>query len=851
MNGFFAHPITFVVSHIIFPLLATGGLAHIVYLAWDAPVDGFKNRMLAVLVAAALCPIAALLRLLVGPKRIGCVTQIAFAFSAIAFVWLSNGTIGDAFSNIEGWALTATNSYCLWLAISSIVLAALGRIATADWPVEDGAAIGWSILAIIAGPCVLMLLSQVLKFSQPCDDLANFFLVLVSVVMIVGTVTLFLGIFRLLSHLTERLKTADEEGDAERTADLAFTLLFALALPFAGLALNLSIPFPADFANPWPWLFSALTTVFLALRAKTPRGRLIVFFLRLTMAPFVFYFFILFLPFLPLSIPAILLVGAGFLILAPTILFRWYTMKVLALWRRLSGEYSRARLIVTALAALALLPGLFVVDVELERQGVKELLAWHTGEDFSQSEKPYPMSVWRAKRVVDNLNDFAMGSEIPFLTAYRTYRVYGGMYMADQLREELNVRVNGKSSGLQIDDWNRSRNSFAAWTFGASAGRRANRGSVNQRITRPPKTEDFAEETGAITNGEYCVVYHVKNEDYTEREFVHDFTIPAGAWVVGMDLRMSDGSWKPARLSERKAAEWVYRKITERRRDPSIVTLDGPTRGRIKAFPIPHGGRDVRVRFRMSESEGEIIVASDAEVSVVSSEWMASHTNELVGITTPGERLAFDGKDPDVYRKLRRAARMAWERLPDELAEGKGACEFAITNGVLDKAKLAVLRKEFPGVAAFGDTPIDGWYLITDAEDKRVAVPYRANEGAVVFARLTGEGVVEASEGHWKDGAALWRLERTAFLNPALDLRGEILAKGRASGTLSDSTAYIALETKMQEKGLKQKELEALAADKSLDFEEPETEADAPSWVVMVIALIFVCLLRNLKRKLG
>lgn len=850
MNGFFAHPITFVFSHIVFPLFAIGGLAHIVYLAWEAPIEGLQNRMLAVLVSAALCPIAALLRLLFGPKRIGWPTQVAFALSAIAFVWLAGETIGDAFANIEGWALTSTNSFCLWLAISSIVLAALGRIATAAWPIKEGEAIARSIMAIIGGPCLLLLTSQLLRFAQPCEALNNFLIVFVSVVAIVGTLTLFLGVFRLLFQLTERLKTADEEGNVMRTTDLGLTLLFALALPFGGLALNLSIPFPADFANLWPWLFSALTTIFLSLRAKTPRGRLIVFFLRLTMAPFVFYFFILFVPFLPLSIPAILLCGAGFLILAPTILMRWYTMKVWALWMRLRGEYSRARLIVVASVALALLPGFFFVDVELERQGVKELLAWHTGEDFSQPEKPYPMSVWRAKRVVDNLNDFAMGAEVPFLSAYRTYRVYGGMYMTDQLREELNVRVNGKPSGLETDDWARSRNSFGAYVFGASAGRRANRGSANNRLMRPPKTEEYTEEITAITNGEYFVVYHVKNTDGWEREFVHDFTIPAGAWVVGMDLRMSDGSWKPARLSERKAAEWVYRKITEQRRDPSLLTLDGPMHGRIKAFPIPYGGRDVRVRFRVPEREGKIVVAPEAEVSVISSEWMASHANELVRVVTHGERLMFDGKDPDVYRKLRRAARAAWTRLPNDLTEGKGACEFVITNGVPDKAKLAILRKEFPGVIAFGDKPVDGWYLLQSADGGPVAVPYRANEGAVVVARLMGEDVVEAPEGLWKDGAALWRLERMAFLNPAHDLRRVILEKGRECGTLSDSTAYIALETKMQETGLKQKELEALAADKSLDFEEPETEADAPSWVVMVIALVFVCLFLNLKRRL-
>ena len=73
----------------------------------------------------------------------------------------------------------------------------------------------------------------------------------------------------------------------------------------------------------------------------------------------------------------------------------------------------------------------------------------------------------QAERIVKNANDFADGAEIPFLSAWRTFRVYDGMYMADRLREELNLRILGKKLSKDELDWNRSRNFFGAFMFPA------------------------------------------------------------------------------------------------------------------------------------------------------------------------------------------------------------------------------------------------------------------------------------------------------------------------------------------------------------------------------------------------
>ena len=201
---------------------------------------------------------------------------------------------------------------------------------------------------------------------------------------------------------------------------------------------------------------------------------------------------------------------------------------------------------------------------------------------------------------------------------------------------------------------------------------------------------------------------------------------------------------------------------------------------------------------------------------------------------------------------------MAYERfktLSADLAEGKGSVEFVITNTAPAKAKIqrrgrsrqkssfvnlddkkrAILRQEYPGQVAFGDRPVDGWYLMGT-----VPVPYRAGEGALVYAPLEGAEKVPTDNIDWQRGAEQWGLERTAFLNPQDDFRRAILAAARETGLVSDSVAAIALETTMQEKGLKLAELAALHGDKSLDFEEPAAEGDAPGFVILLLGCLLI-----------
>ena len=904
----FAHPITFVLTHVVFPLFAVGSLGYVYWLTVEAlaKAEGaLGTKMLVALCASTAIPAAAALRLAVGPKRIGVVTQICFALLIVAFAYFAFPVVCEATGKVDSWIIGPTAFLSFFIGVVPPIFAGVARIATADWKLDFGADIGVTLGLTVGGPFGVYVVIQVAEAiwriivkgwsSYGIASTVSGHIAAVGVVL--GALVLFIGFLRLMHLIASRFGA--KNGRLKR---IVTALVFGLALPWGGLALNLHIPFPADFANPWPWVLSAVTTLAMIVETKPSRGGLALWFLKLAMAPFVLYFFLLFVPFLPLAVLAILALGTGFLIMAPTMLFRYYTANVYDSWKVLRGAYSKARLLTIAALGFLVIPLGFVVDVEIERAGLKALVKWHTEEDFDAPRAPLPVSKRRAERIVRNVNDFADGAELPFLSAWRTFRVYDGMYMADSLREELNLRILGKKLSKDELDWNRRRNFFGAEMFGGNAGRRNNRNAANGWTTRPPRTRDFTATCESKGSGEYLLKVHAKKDPagrWVDQEFIASFRLPAGTWIEGMRLKMDDGTWKDAKASERKAAEFVYRHITQERRDPSIITLDTPTSGTLKIFPVGKDGRDVEITLRTTALAplmepiligeqtvrpsalwggpvAELVTAKDAAVTLVSAAWMDVHTNELVKAVAGCDVQGVSLDDPEFKGDLRRHVRLfattmamnapgvmpSFEftrTVPERRTYGNGKyATIPATNVVvaslaelprdcrLPESFLTTLRRELPGVEAFGDRPLDGWYVLETEDGGKVAVPYRKSEGALVFAKVRGATV---DGGKWSAGAKLWAREREAFLRPALDLRKELLDGTRATGVLTTQSAYLAVETSAQEKALKQKEMEALYGNKAFDFEEPlepeQTSSDAPGMLLILGGFLVALLVRR------
>src|SRR3954466_2192515 len=93
-------------------------------------------------------------------------------------------------------------------------------------------------------------------------------------------------------------------------------------MPLAGLILNITIPFPVDFQAAEVYVLTVANALVLLFAVWTggSRPRLSWHLLCVTF-PFALYFFIVFLPYIPLSVLAVIVMGAGMLVLTPILLF--------------------------------------------------------------------------------------------------------------------------------------------------------------------------------------------------------------------------------------------------------------------------------------------------------------------------------------------------------------------------------------------------------------------------------------------------------------------------------------------------------------------------------------------------
>jgi hypothetical protein len=333
---------------------------------------------------------------------------------------------------------------------------------------------------------------------------------------------------------------------------------------------------------------------------------------------------------------------------------------------------------------------------------------------------------------------------------------------------------------------------------------------------------------------------------------------------------MPGGEWKDARASERKAAEWIYLKIAHQRAlDPLLVTLDSPTEGRVRVFPVSKGEpREVELKVRLPEAlegtpvvrfppgpwyrtdgtcgmpapvaaDGGICVAPEAGVSFVSAGWIRAHRDEAVALpVSEAEPVVFAADDPDLVRKLRRFQRAKRRQLEAEGADAvlpraefrdaAGNRAGKPADGVVSEADRRMLLREFPELPwhqGEGDS-VAGWFFLPREGGGTVPVPCPPEDrGALVFAPVAGAVPVE---GAWAEGAKAWALEERAFRYPGEDHRAELLALTRKCGVLTTQSAYVVLENTIQEKELSLDEKRALAGNKEMEFHETAPEPPVP-----------------------
>ena len=389
-----------------------------------------------------------------------------------------------------------------------------------------------------------------------------------------ATIILLIAFLRVLTHAYLALATVSWGRPV-----MLFTA--GLVAPIGGLLLNRKIPFPYDFQSQSVYVLTCLNALFLLLPFTDRQGRsTLVWALRCMTYPFSLYFFIVFLPFLPLSLPAMIAAGAGFLILAPTLLFIVHTRTLIEEGGVIRARLGTVRVLALSVACAALIPLALTGRALLDKQALTRAIDAAYRPDYAsglaQVNRP------ALKRTLNRLHDIKHGIYLPFITDGYDALVLDGMILPDRKIEHLEILFFGQASerekpGEMFTDF-----------FSPASMRRRDRNQ--NRVRLPPRnvqltgTECHTTAAGETTTTTLALT--LQNNSSEGAEYVTDITLPDGVFITGYWLHIGKER-VPGRIFEKKAAMWVYHMIRDQtRRDPGMLVYAGEDTVRLSVFPF-------------------------------------------------------------------------------------------------------------------------------------------------------------------------------------------------------------------------------------------------------------------------
>jgi hypothetical protein len=353
----------------------------------------------------------------------------------------------------------------------------------------------------------------------------------------------------------------------------AFLFLIAVCGPIGGLYLNKSIPFPVDFQAPVIYILTLLNGGLLMLPVvRSIFWHRVIWLAQCVLFPFSAYFFIVFLPWMPLSLFAMIAAGAGFLMLVPLVLGISHAGRVVDGFREEVRDGRTWPVAVMCLAAVMTLPALSLWSTWRDRESLDEALTYIYTPDY-RKDVTYPGSLPALASSLQHLRDAKKGIFLPFLTPLYNQIVFHGLILPDAKINDLQATFFGDTTTKEASVMLRSRNAeFGDW--------REPTISPDHTVT----LEDV--KTTEHPNGTAELLLILRNGSTSDNaQYAATVHLPEGVYVTGFALKMGD-DFVPARIVEKKTAMWIYEKITEVQMDPGLLTLSSSNDLTLKIAPF-------------------------------------------------------------------------------------------------------------------------------------------------------------------------------------------------------------------------------------------------------------------------
>jgi len=535
-----------------------------------SPSQQGKALTLAAIIGVLVLSQLALAVLLVMRRgRIPLAACVAYLLAHIGYLWgvlaWMDNILPDA---VRSWILPETEYlfYPFALVMPALVYCGI-RLASILLPVSRAVDIGGTVAGLVGIPVLWFLALQAAMMVRMPS--------LVLAVLFVGSTTLVLLLFlRALLYVHEVLSK-------HRIQAWILPLLAGIVAPIGGLLLNRTIPFPYDFQSPYVYGLTLLNGVLLLAAVTLPVRPRWSFVLLAPSYGFSLYFFLVFLPFLPLSLLAMIAAGAGFLILAPTFLFVLHTRLLLAKGQALAAAGGRLRTVFLGILLAGLLPAGLLVSAFQDRVQLHRAMAYVWEPDDLQAQAHFRAApVLRALQRVRNRK---AGVYYPFLSEAYQRIVFDGMTLPERKIDTLEMLLGGARVPREAPE--------RSFFLGMWSGRQRARSGRVRLPQRNVELVDVAVVHEPVEDGFVAshVTLQLANQGGPNSEYVVDLQVPEGGLITDYWLDV-EGERVPGRLFERKTALWVYHMIRDVvRQDPGLLYYQSPTRLRLQVFPFGAG----------------------------------------------------------------------------------------------------------------------------------------------------------------------------------------------------------------------------------------------------------------------
>ncbi|MBP7176046.1 MAG: MSEP-CTERM sorting domain-containing protein [Thermoclostridium sp.] len=347
-------------------------------------------------------------------------------------------------------------------------------------------------------------------------------------------------------------------------------LPFVLIFPLLGLTLNLFTYGPfGNFSHPGFFIAAAICGALLILPEwEKPKIRLMIFLGKMFLFPYTVYFFLIFLPYMPIAIPAIIAVGSGFLILTPIFLFLIHIRSLHIDLCYLRQHYNQRKALAAGVLLTLVLPLSITALYYGDRVNLAKAMTVAVNPSYQEGE---PVRVNRngIRRTLDHVeqnktrDDFILpvfSQQTPLLSAWYRFIVTDNLVLSSDKQELIRRVILGESPEEILSS--------------------QETGPVQLQGATVESTYDTREKVWRS-----WVHLTLKNSHFSLAEYKTDFKLPEGCYVSNYYL-VVEGEKKYGLLADKRAAEWIYRQITTIRRDPGLLRYIGNNRLGLRVFPF-------------------------------------------------------------------------------------------------------------------------------------------------------------------------------------------------------------------------------------------------------------------------